>query len=203
VPPREANAASLRQRPGWEKLTMACPPPPRGSRPASPRDIVTGRIIYQQRCDDPLNSRTHRSVDCDVRASYLGTRRLACQDDYHWLASSCLVLQRCKAKIRPAYAPAGDLQQQRFSSSSIPRIRRRSPRQPCRSACRRTQPLIPMLTVCCGANVTAAASVKAGAAELQVEANQAHAGLSCVGSSCLPSWSSPRSSACGNASAAS
>jgi hypothetical protein len=23
VPPREANAASLRQRPGWEKLTMA------------------------------------------------------------------------------------------------------------------------------------------------------------------------------------
>ena len=24
VPPRAANAASLRQRPGWEKLTMAC-----------------------------------------------------------------------------------------------------------------------------------------------------------------------------------
>jgi hypothetical protein len=24
VPPRAAKAASLRQRPGWEKLTMAC-----------------------------------------------------------------------------------------------------------------------------------------------------------------------------------
>jgi hypothetical protein len=47
-------------------------------------------------------SSNSRSVDSYARASYLGTRRLACQDGSHWLASSSLGLQRCKAKIRPA-----------------------------------------------------------------------------------------------------